>query len=780
MQSDGVGAESAIDRRGGVTSRPPAPRRLSRRTFLGAAATASGLAVLLPPTLWRAIGPDSAGGTAETIRYSAASASSPLYISGLGTTASPMGCFVDQSGDPMLYVGEDNWSLMCYAGQWTGGNYEADIDAYFAVRAAQGYNAVEVSMFSCPQPDLWSGAPTDGSDADGTYPFASKTDPSSGFNNAFWIKRDYLLTSALAHGFVVQFNVTTPSSEDTGSLVYNWTTQQWTDYGTGLGNRYKGSANLLWIFGDDYFGDHDAGFTACLAAMRAAGDNHPVSIQNYQESTSRTDIDNDSVKSWGNAYATWSWLYTYNVTYDGMLVAWNENNLGETGLLPTVWGDGFYLATGTTGITDFDVERRMIWWALTTGARGFTTGDNDIFPWSSNALSLCSSKTFYSAQMPAIVSTFKNLTGWYLLQPDSASQLVTGGRGTKSPPIPSSSDYYTSDADSYVTAARVPDGSLAVIYCAHPMSITIDETQMTTGYTATFVDPASGATHPTTPGPTFNATPLGNNSAGDHDWLLILQAPSSPASLAVGSFTPTSGPPGTAVAIQGAGFSTATAVAFNGTAAAYAIASGSLIQATVPSGATTGPISVTTPAGRAISSSAFTVTVPVTPPPPTISAFTPTSGPVGITVAIQGTGFTSATAVAFNGTRATAYTVASDSLMQATVPSGATTGPISVTTPSGTAISSSAFTVIPAPTIPAPTIRSFSPTSGGPGRHVTITGTNFTGAIAVELGTTVVSFTVISSTQITATVPAMSNGRYRWSVTTPSGTATSAGTFRVR
>jgi len=77
-----------------------------------------------------------------------------------------------------------------------------------------------------------------------------------------------------------------------------------------------------------------------------------------------------------------------------------------------------------------------------------------------------------------------------------------------------------------------------------------------------------------------------------------------------------------------------------------------------------------------------------------------------------------------------------------------------------------------------PTISSFSPTSGGTGTSVTITGTNFTGATAVTFNNQSASFTVNSSTQITASVPnCSSSGQVR--VTTAGGTATSSGSFTV-
>src|SRR4029077_1720965 len=116
-------------------------------------------------------------------------------------------------------------------------------------------------------------------------------------------------------------------------------------------------------------------------------------------------------------------------------------------------------------------------------------------------------------------------------------------------------------------------------------------------------------------------------------------------------------------------------------------------------------------------------------PPPTITSFAPTSGPVGTSVTISGTNFTGATAVRFN-TLSASFTVTSATAIQATVPAGATTGALSVTTPAGTATSSAAFTVVP-----PPTITSFAPTSGPVGTSVTISGTNFTGATAVRFNT---------------------------------------------
>lgn len=111
----------------------------------------------------------------------------------------------------------------------------------------------------------------------------------------------------------------------------------------------------------------------------------------------------------------------------------------------------------------------------------------------------------------------------------------------------------------------------------------------------------------------------------------------------------------------------------------------------------------------------------------------------------------------------------------AIVPAGATTGPISVTKQGTTVASATNFTVTPSP---LPTITSFNPTSGTAGTSVTIIGTGFTGASAVRFNGTRATFTVVSDTRITATVPARATTG-PIAVTTPGGTATSATAFTV-
>jgi len=237
------------------------------------------------------------------------------------------------------------------------------------------------------------------------------------------------------------------------------------------------------------------------------------------------------------------------------------------------------------------------------------------------------------------------------------------------------------------------------------------------------------------------------------------------------AFAPKGGPAGTVVAISGTGFTNVASVTFNGVSATYKAVSSTAIVATVPAGATTGPISVIAQGGPVSSGENFVVGAPT----PVITGFAPASGSAGSVVAITGSGFTGATSVAFNGTQAGKFTVQSDSVIFATVPLGASTGAIQVTTPAGPGVSASNFTVLTG----TPTVTSFSPTTGPVGTLVLISGTNLASVSAVTFGGVAAkSFSAISDTLATATVPAgAKTGAI--TVTTAGGPATSSGSFTL-
>jgi RHS repeat-associated protein len=149
-----------------------------------------------------------------------------------------------------------------------------------------------------------------------------------------------------------------------------------------------------------------------------------------------------------------------------------------------------------------------------------------------------------------------------------------------------------------------------------------------------------------------------------------------------------------------------------------------------------------------------------------ISAITPTNGPVGSTVTIYGTGFSSTPAqntAAFGcGPSCTVnatITSATATRLALTVPATAVTGTIGVTTPGGSA-SSPTFTVTAAGA--APTLTGFTPTLVATGDTLNVTGTNFDTTPANDRLTTNVAVAQVTSATLTslqATVPITTTGR---------------------
>lgn len=174
------------------------------------------------------------------------------------------------------------------------------------------------------------------------------------------------------------------------------------------------------------------------------------------------------------------------------------------------------------------------------------------------------------------------------------------------------------------------------------------------------------------------------------------------------------------------------------------------------------------------------------PAAPTISSFTPDSGPAtgGTTVTVTGTNFVDGgTTATVAGTTAPNVTFVSATQIQLTTPvlASGTVGTIRVTTAGGTATSTQSFTYLP-----APTITGISPLYGTIGQTITISGTNLSKASLVTFnggtgtaddetaapnaGGTATSVTVVVPTgTLTGTV----------SVTTPGGVATSSQAFTL-
>ena len=162
-----------------------------------------------------------------------------------------------------------------------------------------------------------------------------------------------------------------------------------------------------------------------------------------------------------------------------------------------------------------------------------------------------------------------------------------------------------------------------------------------------------------------------------------------------------------------------------------------------------------------------------------VTAVSPIAGPAsgGESVTITGAGFNGVTAVQFGSTNATSYSVTNSTQIVAVAPAESVGPPvdITVTNPANTSAVSSADQFTYEAT---PTVTSLSPASGAlvGGTSVTITGTNLTGATAVDFGVqAATAYTVVSQTSITATSPAVASATsVDLTVTTPVATSAAA------
>lgn len=141
---------------------------------------------------------------------------------------------------------------------------------------------------------------------------------------------------------------------------------------------------------------------------------------------------------------------------------------------------------------------------------------------------------------------------------------------------------------------------------------------------------------------------------------------------------------------------------------------------------------------------------------PSISGFSPASGPAGTVISVQGSNFKNLTSATVGGVAA-ALRLSSPKLAYVTVPSNAVSGPIGLANASYSTTSSAGFTVTasaPAPTYAQPLVSGFSPGSGAVGTVVTVSGSGFTGATGARVGSSsTVGVSVASDSSLSFAVP---------------------------
>ena len=431
-----------------------------------------------------------------------------------GKAGSGTGSYLtDENGSPYLLRGDTIWALPIMAGSAGGAvTWQSDIDAYTSTRAAQGFNAMYIAAIGTSNYSVGA-TNVNGNTWDGVSPFVSGS-PGS-LNSTYWQRVDYIMTSAQAQGMTVLFNLI-PSYvlENAGGPLNGKVASDFTNYGTALGLRYRSAPNLAWFIGDDYFDDKQSLYGAAVAAIKATGDTHLFSQENYSESTSRTDMHSHAALPTNGANVDFNFGYSYNTGYLAIEDGWLESSP-----IPVIHGDGIYDTDAAP-----DLHRNLLWWYLSSGARGVIYGREAIWSWAPTALAKLTTNPVDNTLFGAVMNAFSGLNNWHKLVPDTTSSLVTAGRGTHAAEFTSGGGggQYSS-GNVYVSASVTADKTLAVIYIPSSVTITVNGGAMLAGFGAKWMDPFTGATSVATIASTFSNAAA--NSGGTHDWVLVLATP---------------------------------------------------------------------------------------------------------------------------------------------------------------------------------------------------------------------------------------------------------------
>jgi hypothetical protein len=407
---------------------------------------------------------------------------------------------VDQKGVPFLIRGDSPQGLMALS--------PTDQETYLAWRQSQGLNAMWVSLLCttysgiCPSLNAYGGV----------APFTTPGDLSTP-NPAYFALVDAMLNRAAQHGMVVFLGPI-----ETGGwlpvLRSNGTTKAY-QYGVYLGNRYQSFPNIVWLHGNDFQtwtnATDDAVVRAVAQGIQAVDPHHLQTVElDYDTSDSLED-------------ATWAPLiglntvYSYYPQYAQSLTAYSRSNF-----VPTYFIEGVYEYQGYQGgYLGPHQLRNQEYWVMLSGAGGQFYGNANLFGFPSG-WQTSNWKTSPGITQFVYAHRFFAARRWYDLVPDRNHTVVTAGYGTYQ-------DCCLNANSNYATAARTADGQVVIAYLPTVRTITVDLSQLSGLATGRWYDPTNGTYLSTAGSPFANSglrefTPPGNNSAGEGDWVLLLEA----------------------------------------------------------------------------------------------------------------------------------------------------------------------------------------------------------------------------------------------------------------
>lgn len=407
---------------------------------------------------------------------------------------------VDQRNAPFLIIGDSPQAMI--------GNISlSQAAAFIANRRAAGFNALWINLLC----ESYTGCRSDGKTYDGIPPFTKPADLSAP-NLAYFARVDNVIKLAAKAGVVVFLDPI-----ETGgwlpTLRQNGVAKD-RAYGEFLGRRYKKFPNIVWMSGNDFqtwqHSSDDAVVLAVAQGIRAVDRVHPQTVElNYESSSS---LDDARWRGLVNLDAA----YTYYPTYAEVLRAYSRKRAVPVFMVEA----GYEFEQNSQSISPGSPEilRREEYWSILSGATGVFYGNHYTWQFASGWRDHLN--TPGSVQMGYVVKLFTH-TRWFALVPDVRHRVVTAGYGTFS------TDGNVGSSD-YVTTASTRDRTLAISYIpgGKTRTVTVNTLRIKGKVTARWFDPTSGryssAGSPIRRSRDVHFTTPRKNSAGDRDWVLVL------------------------------------------------------------------------------------------------------------------------------------------------------------------------------------------------------------------------------------------------------------------
>ncbi|HXO49070.1 MAG TPA: DUF4038 domain-containing protein, partial [Mycobacterium sp.] len=434
---------------------------------------------------------------------------------------------VTASGNPFLLVGDSPWSVI-------GNLSEGSAAQYYADRESHGFDAGLTALLC----DDYTGCNANGTTFDGVAPFTSGSGPGSYDlstpNMAYFQRAHDDVAQAEADGVEVLLDPIETGGWLT-TLENNGVAKD-KAYGAFVGNLFKDLPNVIWISGNDFQTFTNAGDNAdALAVAQGIESTDPGALQTSElgfcPNGGNTCIGSTSLddSSWSSVLGL-NGAYTYSPTYADVLKGYDASPT-----LPVFMEEANYEQEQNNATDGGSLQnlRLQEWWTMTSGATGQLYGCHCTWATIANGFSNSSIDTPGVTELGYETSLLKSLD-WQDLVPDQNHALVTAGFGTFA-------STGSIDANNYVSAAATPDGKLALAYLPKGGTITVALSQMLAGGStvARWYDPSNGSFTSISGSPFADTgsqkfTTPGNNSDGNSDWVLVLQAssaapPSSPA-----------------------------------------------------------------------------------------------------------------------------------------------------------------------------------------------------------------------------------------------------------